>query len=136
VKDKDVAQEQGLYGGERVVRYAVDETGRYVKVLSKGWAPANVANEMAIASYEDEAEKQRRLVLQGQASPLAFRMAQAKMDEALLSEYAGFSRRKVRRHLTPEGFRALSAEELDRYARALGLAREQLMSAPEGKTTV
>jgi hypothetical protein len=134
VKDKDVAQEQGMYGGERIVKYAVDAAGHYVKVLSKGWAPANTANEMALSFHEAEAERQRQLALLGQASPLAFYMAHAKMDEALLADYAGFSRRKVRYHLTPEGFQNLSAEELDRYAKALGLTREQLQRVDEGET--
>ena len=44
-KDK-VPQDEGITAGiSREVQYAIDENDKYV--LSKGWEPKNIANELA-----------------------------------------------------------------------------------------
>ena len=52
-KDK-VPQDEGITAGiTREVQYAVDENGKYVKTLSKGWEAKNIVNELA---WEDNQE--------------------------------------------------------------------------------
>jgi hypothetical protein len=46
-KDK-VPQDEGITAGiSREVQYAVNKDGKYEKVLSKGWEPKNIVNELA-----------------------------------------------------------------------------------------
>ena len=47
MEKKDVPQDQGILGHIRVVCYATDENGEYVKSQSAGWEPTNIANGIA-----------------------------------------------------------------------------------------
>lgn len=127
LKKEDVPQESGILGRWRRLNYAVGEGGGYETVQSVGSEAVNVANGLAwelVRAREDEA---RERVKRGEESPLAFHMARAMMDAALAAQYTGISRRKVKKHLTPHGFSALTEEELARYAEVLELSVEDLL---------
>ena len=66
----------------------------------------------------------------GVSSPLEFWMYERRMDVALLSQTSGFWQWRVRRHLQPDHFAALSPSQLARYADALGLSAEALKRLP------
>lgn len=130
MKKSEVPQDRGIYVGSDVLSYAVDEKGRYVGALSAGWEAANVANGVAVREIERETAEALERVRRGERSPLAYHMMRRRMDEKLLAEYAGVSVRQLRRHLTPEGFAALTAAERAAYAEALDLAAETLGVTP------
>ncbi len=132
MREKDVPQDPCLFGPHRAVCYAVAEGGEYVRAPTAGWEPANAANLQAWEVVREAAEEARARVARGEASPLAFHMACHQLDPGLLAGAAGVSRRAVRRHLEPGGLAGLGAEDRARYARALGLAPEELDRVPEG----
>ena len=137
MKTKDVPQDL-KYFKDKVVRdvmYAVDEDGRYTKVLSDGWS---VKNDVLAVVWEDileDCERIRRQVLRKEASPLAYHMKKHGQqseekknlqDVAMLAVYAGIPKRKVRKHLKYEAFAGLADRILGQYADALRITVDEL----------
>ena len=69
-------------------------------------------------------------MLAGASSPLEYWMYARRMDVALLSQTSGFWQWRVRRHLQPRHFAALSPAQLARYGEALGLSVSTLQGLP------
>ena len=128
MKKKDVPQDDdGLLEGKfREPCYAVDEDGNYVAVPSTGWAPKNAALMQAWEEINIKADEARRDVLDGKASMLAWHMEKKIMGIKLLSQYTGFSRRKIRKHLKPGVFSDLDDAILQKYAEAFNISLEEL----------
>ena len=131
MQKKDVPQDIGLNQGLSEITYAVDENGRYVQVPSQGWEPKNIANQQAWGLIRKEITTVIEQIRAGQRSPLAYHMARNLMNVGLLSSYVGFSRWRVRRHLTPNGFKRLDRSQLKRYADVFGISPEELTTIPD-----
>ncbi len=126
---KEVPQDDAGFlkeGKVRDVCYATDENGIYTQVLSVGWNPKNEAIKQAWEQINAKAEKVRQKVLNGKLSPLAYHMEKGLMNITLLSQYTGFSRWAVRRHLKPHRFKKLSSADHKKYAEALNISIETL----------
>ena len=117
-----------MEGRTRDLCYAVDENGEYVQVLSTGWEPKNAALMQAWEEINEQARTVYSRVQAGEASPLAFFMAQCMFDIRLLSDYTGLPRRKVRAHLEPESFGRLDEVTLKKYAEAFNITVEDLVN--------
>ena len=116
-------------GGYRKAVYARDAQGRIVPVASSGWVVEEVVTSQAVESLRQQAEAARLAALAGTGSPLAYWMYHRRMDLPLLSQTSGLWQWRVRRHLArPIG--TLRPAILQRYAQALGLPVEQLLSCP------
>ncbi len=131
MKKEDVPQDPGFSDGIPEISYAVDESGRYTLVSSRGWEPKTVANEQAWAVIDEKIREQIRLVEAGRRSPLAYHMTRSMMDVGLLASYAGLCRWRVRRHLKPKAFNKLSAEIKARYAEIFGVSMAGLHQVPK-----
>jgi hypothetical protein len=128
MKIEEVPQD-GAYlieGRIRDLCYVIDDKGHYTKVLSKGWAPKNEAIRLAWDIVYEKAELTRQKVLSGILSPIAFYMELNIMDINILSNYTGFPKRKVRRHLKMKGFNKLTKSQIFLYAEALNISAEEL----------
>lgn len=128
MKKEEVPQDDAnmLEGKFKVVKYAVNEKGDYELVKSVGWEPENVVLAQAWDVINEKVEAARKRVAAGEASPLAYHMERNQMDADLLSDYMGFSARRVRQHMQPADFSALDADTLARYAEVLQVSVEQL----------
>ncbi|MDF1577247.1 MAG: hypothetical protein RQ753_06985 [Desulfurivibrionaceae bacterium] len=126
MRKEEVPQDRGIAGGLKEVAYAVDENGRYVKVASAGWEPKNISNYQAWEIIAGEIAATRRKVEKGELSPLAYHMARNLMDDALLAQYMGIMRWRVRRHLKAKIFKKLGNDLLERYASLLKVTVAQL----------
>jgi hypothetical protein len=73
-----------------------------------------------IDDYYEKREHRRqdclRRLKEGEISPVAYYMTLIEIGEADLASRIGISRRKLRRHLTPEGFGKASLSVVERYA--------------------
>jgi len=103
----------------KVVHYAVDDNGDFVKVGSNGWEPGyraliNLRNE-----FDERAVQAKEQVKNNQVSPLEYFMYKAYMEIPTLGQMTGFSQRKVRKHFKPAVFEKLDDEVLQRYATVL-----------------
>ncbi|MEW6379974.1 MAG: hypothetical protein AB1611_10255 [bacterium] len=126
MRKEDVPQDKSLLGPWHEVSYAVDKDGKYVQVPSAGWEPANIANKLAWQKIRQEAEEVRKQVERGDVSPLAMHMVRHQMDIDLLSQYTHIPKRKIKQHLSPEGFRKLSSREMKLYADVFDIPIEDL----------
>jgi hypothetical protein len=127
MREDEVPQDQGIAEGLKEVAYAVDAEGRYVVVPSAGWEPKNISNYQAWEVIAAQVEAARARVLAGKVSPLAYHMARNQMDVALLAQYMGFWRWRVRRHLKPAVFAGLSPAILAAYAAMLRTTVAELL---------
>ena len=117
MKKEDVPQDLSSLGKiTNEVCYAVDGSGKYVKELSKGWEVKINALDVAWNDIETRMAAAKEKVINKEASPLLFFMERALMDISILSEYTGFWKFVIKRHLQPEVFEKLSDAKLQRYA--------------------
>ncbi|OGB27498.1 MAG: hypothetical protein A3I66_06330 [Burkholderiales bacterium RIFCSPLOWO2_02_FULL_57_36] len=128
MRETDVPQEgNATLDGHRKVIYAKGADGRVQMVASAGWEVEEIVTRQAVDEFVLLAQAARAQALAGLASPLAYHMYCARMDETLLSQTSGLWRWRIRRHFRPEIFRKLSSALLQRYADALGITSDQLM---------
>ncbi len=126
MRKEEVPQDQGIANGLKEVTYAVDDNGAYVMVPSAGWEPKNISNYQAWEVIGEQIETARLQVLDNEVSPLVYHMARNQMDVALLAQYMGIMRWRVKRHLKPQIFKKLHKNLLSRYASLLKVTVEQL----------
>jgi hypothetical protein len=122
----EVPQDEGIAEGLEEVTYAVDDSGRYILVPSKGWEPKNISNFQAWEIIAEQIATARQEVLDNKVSPLAYHMARNLMDLPLLAKYMGMMGWRVRRHMKPKVFNKLGQNIIERYAHLLKVTPEQL----------
>ncbi|MBA4389760.1 MAG: hypothetical protein C0399_02330 [Syntrophus sp. (in: bacteria)] len=130
MEKKDVPMDGGKYGGFSHKYYVPDENGDYVRVLSSGWEPLNIANDKFWESVSEDLAGVLEKVKKGELSPLAYHMNRHMMDAKVLAQYVGLPRWRVKRHLKPRGFNSLDDEALKRYASVFNITVEQLKETP------
>ena len=106
--------------------YATDSSGKYVTELSNGWDVKTEALNVAWKDVEERIAKARQQVLNGEASPLLFFMEYRLMDIGILSDYTGYWKWQIKRHLKPEMFNRLSEKRLQKYADAFNVKVDEL----------
>ncbi|MCK5029555.1 MAG: helix-turn-helix domain-containing protein [Bacteroidales bacterium] len=127
-KDK-VPQDEGITGGvSREVQYAIDENGKYVKVMSTGWEPKNIVNDLAWEDIQEMVEIANEKIKSGKASPIMHFMAKTQMDVTLLSDYIELPKWKVKRHLKPKCFKKLKQEQIEKYAKIFEINVDELVN--------
>jgi hypothetical protein len=130
MKKDNVPQDDSLLleGNTREICYAVDENGKYVKVLSTGWEPKDIALRQALDFIEERANKSKEKIANNQLSPIAYYLEKRVMDIKLLSQYTHILRWRVKRHLKPRVFKKLSREILKKYADAFEITVDELLN--------
>lgn len=129
MKKENVPQDISPLGKiTKEVQYATDGSGKYVKELSSGWDIKATALDVAWKDIEGRVAAARQEVLSGKASPVLFFMEYRLMDISILSDYTGFWKWQIRRHLKPEIFRELTNKKLKKYADAFNVTVEDIKS--------
>jgi DNA-binding phage protein len=131
MKKEEVPQHGGLTAGCREVNYAIDADGNYSLELSVGWEAKNTTLRQAWAAIVEQLQQVLEEINAGHKSPLAYHMVKNQMDVALLAQYSGFSRWRVKRHLKPQVFNRLSSRVLAVYAALFRISSDQLQQVPE-----
>ena len=127
MKKENVPQDMSSLGKiTKEVQYATDSTGKYVKELSSGWDVKINALDIAWKDIEKRRMQARQQVVDGHASPVLFFMEYRLMDVGILSDYTGFWKWQIRRHLKPDVFKKLSEKKLKKYADAFNVTVEDL----------
>jgi hypothetical protein len=128
MKIEEVPQDSKFFEGTviRDIAYAVDKDGKYTSVVSEGWEVKNDALDLALGDIEEKCEEIRQEVIAGNLSPLAYHMEKNLMSLSLLSNYTGFFKMKIRKHLKPGKFEKLEEKTLRKYADALRISIEEL----------
>ncbi|MEI7597330.1 MAG: hypothetical protein WCK02_16395 [Bacteroidota bacterium] len=110
------------------VCYAVNDEGKYAKVLSTGWEVKTSAMNVAWNDIEKRIEDAKQKIERGEASPILFFMELRIMDIGILAAYTGFWSWQVKRHLKPSVFNKLSSKKLQKYATLFEVSIEELKS--------
>ncbi len=119
MKKEQVPQDLGPLGKiTKEVCYATDSSGKYTTELSTGWEVKKEALDVAWQDVKARIANAKQKVLNGEASPVLFFMEYRLMDAGILSDYTGFWRWRIKRHLKPEVFKKLSEKKLQKYADA------------------
>jgi hypothetical protein len=127
LKENEVPQDKSKMMDDcRELCYAVDESGKYTTVKSCGWEVKQIVNDQAWELVKEKVNDIRERVLAGELSPLAYYMAKNQMDLSLLSDYTGFSKRKIKKHLDPGYYNKLDASILERYAKVFSMTVDEL----------
>ncbi|HEY4325603.1 MAG TPA: hypothetical protein VGN20_16525 [Mucilaginibacter sp.] len=127
MKKENVPQDLSSLGKiTKEVCYATDESGKYVTELSKGWEVKINALDVAWDDIEIRRARAKQQVLDNKASPLLYFMEYRLMDIGILSDYTGFWKWQIKRHLKPEIFKKLSDKELKKYAQAFNVEIEDI----------
>lgn len=130
MREKDVPQDPSYYQDLERVCFALDEDDHYVPARSRGWEVERLATEQALLVLEEQVERERRRVLAGEVSSLAYHLAARQMTPKLFAQHVGLAAWRVRRHLKPRVFARLGPERLAHYARCLDLAPAELARVP------
>jgi hypothetical protein len=131
MKVNEVPQDITYYEGEKRACYALNDEGKYVIVTSSGWSAEEVVNGLAVAELAASLEETRKAVLKGLKSPLLYHMERRQMTPEILAKTAGIACFRVKRHFRPDVFVKLKSSVLDRYAKALAVTGQELISVPQ-----
>lgn len=127
MKKKELPQDKSpLEGITKELCYAVDESGKYTTDLSKGWEVKAAALDVAWEDIKQRVNEAHEKVLAGEASPILYYMELKLMDIGLLSDYTGFWKWRIKRHLKPAVFNKLSEKKLRKYAKAFDISVQEL----------
>ena len=129
MKKDDIPQDLGALGKiTKEVCYATDSKGKYITGLSSGWDVKTDALDAAWNDIEKRINAAKQKVLHNNASPIFFFMEYRLMDLRILSDYTGFWKWQIKRHLKPGIFNKLSNKKLQKYADAFNITTADLKS--------
>lgn len=127
MKNTDVPQDHtSLEKFTKEVLYVTDENGKYTTQLSSGWKVKADALGISWQTALEKINTSKQKVLTGEASPILFFMELNLMELSILSDYTGFWKFNIKRHLKPSVFAKLSTKKLQIYADVFGVTIEQL----------
>lgn len=127
-KDQVPQDDANIYEGKlKALKYAVEKDGSYTKVHTVGWEPENIVLDQAWEVINEQVEEVRREVMEGRKSPIALHMVKQMLEPSMVAGYTGFPVFLVKLHCRPWFFRRLSPKQLDRYAHAFRISRDDLM---------
>lgn len=116
-KDNVPQDENPTYQGYGTkVIYALDDSGSYTTVKSSGWEVEEIVLQDVVNDFKAKAEDAKARILAGKASPIEYFMHVKFMDLTALAHGMGMAKWRVKRHLTPRGFKRLDTDILQRYA--------------------
>lgn len=105
----------------------------YVEKEDHTYGPLQTGSYMAGNYLDDFFEKKDKLkkkrldeLIDGKISPLAYYKDLVDIGEGDLALRVGVSRRKLRSHMTPEGFARIHVRLLEKYAEVFGVPVAQL----------
>ncbi len=127
---EDVPQDDKnvLEGKLKVLKYATDKDGSYTKVKTVGWEPENIVLSQAWDEINEQVSEIRNKVHAGILSPVAYHKQKQMLDIGMLADYVGYPSFIVRLHMKPWFFTRLSSKQLDKYAKAFRISRDELMN--------
>lgn len=128
MKKEDVPQDISNLSKSNVKElcYAVDDKGNYTTELSSGWEPKTIALQKSIEDINERIEQARVDVQNNKVSPIVYFMELSKMDLAILADYVGIWKWRVKRHFKPSVFSKLNNNIISKYAEAFSISLEEL----------
>lgn len=127
MKKEELPQDQSPLGNiTKELCYVKDKEGKYTTDLSLGWNVKKEALENAWDDIKERVEEARKMVRNGEISPVWYFMEKKLMDIPIVSGYTGFWGFTIKRHMKPHVFSRLSDKKLEKYAKAFEITLEEL----------
>jgi hypothetical protein len=124
---EDVPQDKSaLENFTRELCYAKSNEGKYKTELSSGWDIKKYALDNTWGEINEAIETARNAVILNKRSPLFYFMELRLMNVSILSDYTGFWKFTIKRHLKPNVFKRMSQKKLSIYANALDITVDEL----------
>lgn len=124
---KDIPQDKcALENLTRELCYAKDNEGKYKTELSTGWEIKTYALDNTWGEINEAIETARNAVILNKRSPLFYFMELRLMNVSILSDYTGFWKFTIKRHLKPNVFKRISQKKLSIYANAFDITVDEL----------
>ena len=137
MKLSDVPQDNvEHFHGQSKALYALDGEGNYTTAPSNGWEPEAVALNQALDELKERSGEAKARALRGECGPLEYYMYAKRMDLPTLAQSTGLFQWRVRRHFQAKNYKKLSRKMLQRYADALDLPVEELITWQQGTPDV
>lgn len=122
-------KEDLIYRNNRELFYSFDPvTKTYVSNIGYQYQANQVIIKQGWDALEERVNEFREKVKLGTLSPLAYYMEKHQMEVPMLAGYCGFPKRKIRKHLTPEGFKKITRADLEIYAKVFDISVDALLS--------
>src|SRR5689334_19764605 len=100
MKNTDIPQDpSALDKFTKEVCYAVDDNGKYVTGLSRGWQIKVDALGITWQEAEERIAAAKQKVIKGEVSPVLYYMELNLMDLPIVSAYTGFWQWTIKRHI-------------------------------------
>ena len=125
-KEETPQDKSALNKVTRELMYVKNSDGKYTTDLSTGWSVKKEALDNAWEDINERVKEAAEAVKKGEKSPVLYFMEKKLMDLQLLSDYTGFWKFTIKRHMKPSVFRNLSDEKLKRYAKAFDITIDEL----------
>lgn len=123
-------KEELIYTYNRELHYSFEPGKGYTRKVDYHYP----GNQVIIKQSWDEAESRLKdisaKIKEGQLSPIAFYMEKNLMELPMLSDYTGFMRWRIKRHLKPKVFSKLKPGTLSNYASVFNIGVNELMNPP------
>lgn len=132
MKKKDIPQQpHRLYEGETKAVYALNDKGELEMAQTSGWEVETDVLQQAIDEIQRLTDEALKRVCSGESSPLEYHMYAQRMDLPMLAQAVGRFKWQVRKHLKPKYFRKLKQQQLNLYAKVLGIDTAALQKIPD-----
>ncbi len=127
MKKEELPQDQSaLAKCTREVLYVKNSDGKYTTDLSTGWEVKKEALDNAWDDINERIKEAALKVKNGEQSPILYFMELNLMDIHLLSDYTGFWKFNIKRHMKPSVFSKLSEKRLRDYAKVFDISIDDL----------
>ncbi|PJA06194.1 MAG: hypothetical protein COX70_10065 [Flavobacteriales bacterium CG_4_10_14_0_2_um_filter_32_8] len=127
MEKKDIPQDTSpLKNMTREVYYVKNSDGKYETGLSAGWVVKNEALENAWEDINEQVRAAKQAVLTGEKSPIYYYFVLQLMDYNVLSGYTGFWKFSIKKHMTSKGFKKLSDQKIEIYAKVFNITVDEL----------
>ena len=128
MKEKDLKID---FREQEVVLYAEKEDESFGVIITGSHAAKNYLDDYYYK--HKNLDKELRIDLaKGKISPVYYYMTMQDMGLGDLAKRIGISKRKLRKHFTPEGFASLDEKTMQKYAVVFGVTVVQLNSLGRG----
>jgi hypothetical protein len=109
-----------------IMHYSLDENGHYTHQLKANWGGKELTSTQSWDIVKERIHLAKEKVVKGEVSPIAYYMEKCLTDVKTLSLYIGFSKWKVKRHLSIKKFKKLDEKTLKKYADFFEISVEEL----------
>jgi hypothetical protein len=115
-----------IYKNNRELFYSFDPENLYSRKVDYQYEGNQLIIKQSWDVAQERVDEVKKKIEAGELSPLAFYMEKSLMEVPMLAAYSEFPKRKVKKHLTADGFAKLNQRELEIYARVFDISVDEL----------